>query len=319
MKTYQFFMFPFCCLLLGVSSCAQKAGKTDAVTMSADTVEAVAAEEEVPVDQSAGLQIIEALSKAWGNDPGVVGGFIGNLRCPSYLEGMYFDGETLVFQVRGDTLLVRRELEKASGSAAFRLEQVRDTLFSQKELDALMEVIRQRWDSVAPAVRANVIGYGTGLHTLDVRLILDTPERRQAFREQVLDSPALRFSGSTGTEPCDEVGTSDTLGMRLMPEFPSFPAGAKEATFLLYNESPDKVLSGEHYKLAYERAGRWYWLPINDYAVDIGHITPSGGTHRFTGRLYPLVNDNHPGLYRFFTEVWIGDKEVLMMAEFRLE
>ena len=182
-----------------------------------------------------------------------------------------------------------------------------------------MEVIRQRWDSVTPVVRANVMGYGTGLHTLDVYLVLNTPERQQAFREQVIDSPALRFSGSTGKEPCLEVGTSDTLGVRLIPEFPSFPVGTEKVTFLLYNESSGKVLSGEHYKLAYERAGRWYWLPINSYAVDIGNITPPGGTHRFTGNLHPQVNGSRPGLYRFFTEVEIGGADVLMMAEFRLE
>lgn len=194
-----------------------------------------------------------------------------------------------------------------------------DTLLSQKQLDALMEVICQRWDSVTPAVRVNVMGYGTGLHTLDVYLVLNTPERQQAFREQVIDSPALRFSGSTGKEPCLEVGTSDTLGVRLIPEFPSFPVGTEKVTFLLYNESSGKVLSGEHYKLAYERAGRWYWLPINSYAVDIGNITPPGGTHRFTGNLHPQVNGSRPGLYRFFTEVEIEGADVLMMAEFRLE
>ena len=216
-----------------------------------------------------------------------------------------------------DTIPVLEKGEVAADSLAD--VQACDTLLSQKQLDALMEEIGRRWDSVAPCVRANVMTYSTGLHTLDVHLVLNTPERQQAFREQILDSPALRFSGSTGTEPCHEVGTGDTLGVRLIPEFPSFPAGSDEATFLLYNEGSGKVLSGEHYKLAYERAGRWYWLPINSYAVDIGYITPPGGTRRFTGHLHPLVNDNHPGLYRFFTEVTIEGREVLLMAEFRLD
>ena len=216
-----------------------------------------------------------------------------------------------------DTIPVLEKGEVAADSLAD--VQACDTLLSQKQLDALMEAIRQRWDSVDIAVRANVMGYGTGMNTLDVWLVLNTPERQQAFREQVIDSPALRFSGSTGTEPCHEVGTGDTLGVRLIPEFPSFPAGSDEATFLLYNEGSSEVLSGEHYKLAYERAGRWYWLPINSYAVDIGCITPPGGTRRFTGHLHPLVNDNHPGLYRFFTKVRIGDREVLLMTEFRLD
>ncbi len=224
---------------------------------------------------------------------------------------------TAASPVADDTVTALPEAPQPAARPAER--PMADSLFSQKQLDALMEAIRQRWDSVDIAVRANVMGYGTGLNTLDVHLVLNTPERQQAFREQVIDSPALRFYGSTGTEPCHEVGTGDTLGVRLIPEFPSFPAGSDEATFLLYNEGSGKVLSGEHYKLAYERAGRWYWLPINSYAVDIGYITPPGGTRRFTGHLHPLVNDNHPGLYRFFTEVTIEGREVLLMAEFRLD
>lgn len=59
----------------------------------------------VPVhDQSEGMKIIEALSKAYGDNPNVIGDFIGSTRCPSFLEGHYFDGNMLVFQVRGDTL-----------------------------------------------------------------------------------------------------------------------------------------------------------------------------------------------------------------------
>ena len=194
-----------------------------------------------------------------------------------------------------------------------------DTLFSQKQLDALMDTLRRRWDKADPAVRANVMGYGTGLHTLNVHLILDTPERRQAFREQLLDSPALRFFGSTGKEPCRETGTADTLDVSLEPVSPSFPAGSETVAFVLRNVSLGEVVSGEHYRLAYERGGRWYWLPINSLAVDIANITPPGGTHRFTACLHPLVNDNRPGRYRFYTEVTIDGAEVLMMAEFRLE
>lgn len=77
----------------------------------------------VPVpNQVEGMKIIGALSKAYGDNPNVTGDFIGSIRCPSFLEGYYFEGNTLVFQVRGDTLRARKILERVSGSKAFRIE-----------------------------------------------------------------------------------------------------------------------------------------------------------------------------------------------------
>lgn len=74
-----------------------------------------------------------------------------------------------------DTIPVLEKGEVAADSLAD--VQACDTLLSQKQLDALMEEIGRRWDSVAPCVRANVMTYSTGLHTLDVHLVLNTPER----------------------------------------------------------------------------------------------------------------------------------------------
>ena len=57
----------------------------------------------VPVlNQTEGQKVIESLSKAYGDNPNVTGDFIGSIRCPYFLEGHYFDGNTLVLQVRGD-------------------------------------------------------------------------------------------------------------------------------------------------------------------------------------------------------------------------
>ena len=67
-------------------------------------------QEQIP-DQSEGWKIIEALTKAYGDNPNLIGDFIGSSRCPDFLEGRYFDGNTLVFQVRGDTTSARQTLE----------------------------------------------------------------------------------------------------------------------------------------------------------------------------------------------------------------
>lgn len=65
-------------------------------------------------NQVEGLKIIGALSKAYGDNSNVTGDFIGSIRCLSFLEGYYFGWNTLVFQVRGDTLRTRKKLEAVS-------------------------------------------------------------------------------------------------------------------------------------------------------------------------------------------------------------
>ena len=144
-------------ILVGILSCSLMfcANKTQAphVTSESDSIsEAVYSVEDTVVDQSAGLQIIEALSKTYGDDPNVIGGFIGSPRCPSFLEGMFFDGSTLVFQIRGDTAYARRTLESAAGSKAFRLEQVSEGNYSQQQLLSIVEELNQRFDTLTDAV-----------------------------------------------------------------------------------------------------------------------------------------------------------------------
>lgn len=95
-------------LFYSFMGCANKAPKSNLTSKLDSTGEAVYFVEDTVVDQSAGLQVIEALSRVYGNDPNSIGGFIGSPRCPSFLEGMFFDGSTLVFQVRGDTAHARR-------------------------------------------------------------------------------------------------------------------------------------------------------------------------------------------------------------------
>ena len=103
----------------------------------------------VPVhDQSEGMRIIEALSKAYGDNPNVIGDFIGSTHCPSFLEGHYFDGNMLVFQVRGDTLRARKILEEVSGSKAFSIEMMTDSTFSEKQLQGLMKELNRRYDAL---------------------------------------------------------------------------------------------------------------------------------------------------------------------------
>lgn len=97
---------------------------------------------------------------------------------------MFFDGSTLVFQVRGDTAHARRILESTAGSKAFRLEQVTESNYSQQQLMSIVDELNQRFDTLTDKkLKNNMTSWGVGLRNVEVRFILNTPEARQAFRE----------------------------------------------------------------------------------------------------------------------------------------
>lgn len=320
-------------LLVGCTSKTQKSSRigepgTDTVTAEAvfdesgTSASAKGIPEEAPVDQSAGMQIIEALSKVYGDAPNVVGGFIGSSRCPSFLEGMFFDGSTLVFQVRGDTLQARHILEAAAGSKAFRLEKVTEGKYSQQELKAILDELRRRYDALTDEkLKSNMTSWGMGLRYIEVCFILNTPEARQAFREKLMDSPAIRFTGPEQPRPNGRIGITDTLGISLRPEYSVYSNVSPTATFVLLNQGDKEIMCGEHYSVTFEdENGIWRELPINDIAFDIGYGVRPGGYKLFMASLYPEVHPNKPGRYRFFYDVSLMSTpaKFTMMTEFRL-
>ncbi len=308
----------FCCIwmigLLLPVSCIGQAGQK-----KAETLEGVPY---APVpNQVEGLKIVGALSKAYGDNSNVTGDFIGSIRCPSFLEGYYFEGNTLVFQVRGDTLRARKILEGVSGSKAFRIEMMTDSTFSEKQLRGLQDELNRRLETLPKCrLSANIVSWGCTVHFIDVTFIRNTPEARAEFRRLLIDSPAIRFSGLEEPVLNNTTAVSEAHGISLFPEYTVYADTASTASFILLNGSGQQIRCGEHYFITYEgKDGQWYELPINTFAVDIAYLVSPGSSHRFVANLYSDVNDNHSGRYRLFYEVGLEPGEnIRMMAEFRL-
>lgn len=272
-------------------------------------------------NQSEGLKIIEALNKAYGDNPNVTGDFIGSIRCPYFLEGHYFDGNTLVLQVRGDTLRARKILEDVSGSKAFRIEMMSDSTFSKKQLKDLLDELNRRYKALPRGrLKTNMVGWGSTLHFIEVTFIRNTPEARAEFRRLLMDSPAIRFSGPEEPVRNNATGVSKAHGISLYPEYTVYADTASTVSFILLNGSGQHIICGEHYFITYEgKDGQWYELPINTVAVDIAYSVAPGSSHQFVARLYPKINGNASGHYRFFYDVfWESRENIRMMAEFRL-
>ena len=240
---------------------------------------------------------------------------------PSYVEGSYYDDGCRVLQVRGDTVKTRKELEKIIGNSAFRLEQVGNGVYSQAELGVLLEEMRRRLDATEDsALIVNVQSSGRGVHDIAIWLMVNTPEWRERFRREVMDSPAFVFEGWDGRPIlCTKMGVSDTLGVRLLPEHREISHTSKDVRFFLSNTRKDEIYYGSEYWVAYERDGKWYDLP-GPFAFTLEErICNPESRDTLSASLFPEVNENRPGRYRFFKEVQIEGKDVMMMAEFGMK
>ena len=189
----------------------------------------------------------------------------------------------------------------------------------KEKLTVLLDELRKRLDATTDtALRINAFGNGRESHTIRVDLLLKTPEWEKRFRERIIDSPALRFDGPDGQEPCELKGVNQTGNVSLAPRKATFSTSDRQAHFILQNHSIDTVSYGSSYQLAYEEDGKWYYLPTDRFfTLEKIELLPDGET-TFRANLYPEVNKNRPGRYRFFKEIGIGGQKELMMAEFKL-
>ena len=307
--------------LYTVEPLSEKKDKQVSVSLSSAKFEKQPITEE-SIDQRAGQQVIDALSKAYGTDSTVIGDFLDSPRCPAFLEGMFFDGSTLVFQVRGDTTVARRTLEATAQSGAFRLEPATAKNFTQKQLKEILNVIDSKREKLTDeCLKSNLMSWGMGSHHIHVTFIMNTPEARKAFRKKIIDSPAVLFDGTADNTPNDYIGVSDTLGILLQSDYPVYSTQSKRATFVLVNHSQVTLESGESYYITYEdRQGVWRNLPIHTIFNCVAHIIGPGKNKHLSGSLYPEIHHNKPGRYRFFYPVTFTDtgRNITLMAEFRL-
>ena len=307
--------------LYTVEPLSEKKDKQVSVSLSSAKFEKQPITEE-SIDQRAGQQVIDALSKAYGTDSTVIGDFLDSPRCPAFLEGMFFDGSTLVFQVRGDTTVARRTLEATAQSGAFRLEPATAKNFTQKQLKEILNVIDSKREKLTDeCLKSNLMSWGMGSHHIHVTFIMNTPEAREAFRKKIIDSPAVLFDGTADNTPNDYIGVSDTLGILLQSDYPVYSTQSKRATFVLVNHSQVTLESGESYYITYEdKQGVWRNLPIHTIFNCVAHIIGPGKNKHLSGSLYPEIHHNKPGRYRFFYPVTFTDtgRDVTLMAEFRL-
>ena len=219
-----------------------------------------------------------------------------------------------------DTVRIDQGVGKKTVSDSLKIGIADDGDYLQRQLLAIHEELRKRLNNTPYThIQRNVTGYGVGLHCIDIDLMVNTPERQKEFREKIMDSPVFCFHGVEVPVINERVGRNHIRGIHIRPEYPVFSTKAPHATFILSNHSGGDLTCGEHYYLTFEdEKGTWRELPINAAFWDIAYVLRDGEERVMKASLYPDVHPNKPGRYRYFYEITIRRKPVLMMAEFRL-
>mgnify|MGYP005858356451 FL=1 len=321
MENYYLSLVCLSCLWL-VSSCNLSTSRKPADVVPEDSVNQIVDREKAT--QEVPTRLLHKLGELYGdNPPGVVGFSVESKDCPDFIGGVYInDRDTLVIQIRGDSAAVRKQLEDVLDSKEFIVEPA--GAYTQKELTVIQNKLSERWDALMDApVMQNVVSTGVGINDIEIRLMLNTPEKRKEFREKVMDSPAFRFTGPEKAAKNARVGVNDTRGISLRPEYTVYPTDAEKASFILYNNSGGTVYYGGDYTITYEDTdGVWREQPMDRIVLSLAYGVENGEHKPITAFLYPQVHANLPGRYRFFLDVTLGDLQagidVPLMAEFTL-
>ena len=122
-----------------------------------------------------------------------------------------------------DTVGLDRRLQEKSVSDSLKIGLVDDGDCLQKQLLAIHDELRKRLENTTYThIRRNVTGYGVGMHCIDIDLIVNTPEKRKEFREEIMDSPVFCFHGVEVPVINERVGRNHIRGIHIRPEYPVF-------------------------------------------------------------------------------------------------
>ena len=219
-----------------------------------------------------------------------------------------------------DTVRIDQGVGKKTVSDSLKIGIADDGDYLQRQLLAIHEELRKRLNNTPYThIQRNVTGYGVGLHCIDLDLMVNTPERQKEFREKIMDSPVFCFHGVEVPVINERVSRNHIRGIHIRPEYPVYSTAAEQVTFILNNYSGGTIECGERYYVTFEdEKGIWWELPMNTAFVSIAYVIQDKREREMRASLYPDVHPNKAGRYRYFYEVTINRKPVLMMAEFRL-
>lgn len=196
-------------------------------------------------------------------------------------------------------------------------------LVDKKGVERLRKRIDDCWGNDEKSVTAKNIymTYTQNGDTIFVALRNNAPRFQEKFKREVISYSAVNYGKVQQPTPFLHSAFLDTLQINMKTEKPVYPAGTESVKVTLTNNNPQTLFFGEYYSVA-RKSGR-QWILLNGGGVwnDVGIIMQPKQTHEFTANLYPLFNDNKPGIYRVYKEIgfYNSSPKWYMAAEFRIE
>lgn len=163
--------------------------------------------------------------------------------------------------------------------------------------------------------------YTKNTDTIFVVLINNAPRFQEMFKREVISYSAVNHGKIQKPTHFIPAASLDTLQITMKTEKPAYPAGTENIKVILTNNSPQRLFFGTAYTVARKVGKQWILLNAFNCWDSLGILLDSEGTYRFVANLYPLFNDNPPGIYRVYKEVGFdgSSEKWFMAAEFSIE
>lgn len=202
--------------------------------------------------------------------------------------------------------------------AFFELVDSKGVLELRRRID---DYNRKGANDKTDTVAQNILMTYTQGDTIFVMLMNNNLRFQEMFRRKVLSYSSVSHGAFRGDRPLNQATYSDTLQIRMRTEHQSYPVGTETVSVTLTNHSEKTLFFGEDYGVVRKEGNQWILLNGNNSWLDIGIGVPSGKDYRFDACLYPIFNENCPGIYKVFKEIsFIGGQEKwLMSAEFEIK
>lgn len=163
--------------------------------------------------------------------------------------------------------------------------------------------------------------YTKNTDTIFVVLINNAPRFQEMFKREVISYSAVNHGKIQKPTHFIPAASLDTLQITMKTEKPAYPAGTENIKVILTNNSPQRLFFGTAYTVARKVGKQWILLNAFNCWESLGILLDPKGTYRFVANLYPLFNDNPPGIYRVYKEVGFdgSSEKWFMAAEFSIE
>lgn len=179
-----------------------------------------------------------------------------------------------------------------------------------KIVDEYLDKYRNKED----AVSQNFSTWGLRGDTLDMTWSVNSPYMRNLFRERVLSYSATVVNNGkeTTTRTLDRIAYTDTLDVTMKTEKPIYPVGTKLVKVTLTNNNENELSIGTDYYIVRKEKDRWVFLHGDQIWNLVEIRMQQNDSYTFHAALYPLLNNNLPGIYRVNIMIYRTDLSAIL-------